>query len=103
MIREVLVIMPNEQYMDIADDLYSEMRLLIEGAITLFEDEASTLGHLAMKADDMEASFAFNDIGCALYTLRDHIKRLRDEHHRQSINELGMPAHSENKSPDDPM
>ena len=90
--------MPNERYMDVADDLYSEMRLLIEGAITLFEDEACDLGHLAMKADDLEASFAFNDIGCALYALRGHIKQLRDAHHRQSVSDLATPSHSEDDS-----
>ena len=37
-------------FMDIAGDRLSEMRLLVEGAITLFEDEASVLCHLARDA-----------------------------------------------------
>ena len=59
-------------FMDIAGDRLSEMRLLVEGAITLFEDEASILCRLARDAGDDDARSAFNDIGSALYCMRRH-------------------------------
>ena len=37
-------------FMDIAGDRLSEMRLLVEGAITLFEDDTGCLNRLATDA-----------------------------------------------------
>lgn len=71
-----------EDYMDIACELLSEMRLLVEGAITLFEDETNCLNRLATEASQEEARSALNDIGGALYLMRRHIKRLQSEHHK---------------------
>ena len=71
-----------EDYLDISGDLLSEMRLLVEGAITLFEDETSCLNCLATEAGQEEARSALNDIGGALYLMRRHVKRLQAEHHK---------------------
>ena len=61
---------------------FSEMRLMVEGAIALFEDEATPLSRLAREAEAHEASSAFNDIGTALYAFRTHIVDLQDAHRR---------------------
>ena len=71
-----------EDYLDISSDLLSEMRLLVEGAITLFEDDTGCLNRLATEAGQEEARSALNDIGGALYLMRRHIKRLQAEHHK---------------------
>ena len=72
-------------FMDIAGDRLSEMRLLVEGAITLFEDEASILCRLARDAGDDDARSAFNDIGAALYCMRRHVIHLQAAHHRKAM------------------
>ena len=72
-------------FMDIAGDRLSEMRLLVEGAITLFEDEASVLCHLARDAEEDDARSAFNDIGAALYCMRRHVIHLQAAHHRKAM------------------
>lgn len=71
-----------EDYLDISGDLLTEMRLLVEGAITLFEDETGCLNRLATEAGQEEARSALNDIGGALYLMRRHIKHLQLEHHK---------------------
>lgn len=71
-------------FMDIASDRLSEMRLLVEGAITLFEDEASVLCRLARDAGDDDARSALNDIGAALYCMRRHIVHLQAVHHKEA-------------------
>ena len=71
-----------EDYMDIASELLSEMRLLVEGAINLYEDETPILMRWARDNHENEALSAMNDIGGALYLMRRHIKRLQAEHHK---------------------
>ena len=74
-----------EDYLDISGDLLSEMRLLAEGAITLFEDDTGCLNRLATDAGQEDARSALNDIGGALYLMRRHIKRLQAEHRKASM------------------
>ena len=74
--------MEDMDYMDIAGDLFSQMRLLCEGAITLFEDEIPSLRKIS---SDVNVRIAVNDIGGALYTMRAHIKRLQCEHNKYSL------------------
>ena len=73
-----------EDYMDIAIELLSEMRLLVEGAINLYEDDTAPLMRLARDHDEAEALSALNDLGAALYIMRRHIKRLQAEHLKAS-------------------
>ena len=70
-------------FIDIVGDRLSEMRLLVEGAITLFEDEASVPCCLLRDADNADAVSAFNDIGAALYCLRRHVVHLQAAHHKE--------------------
>ncbi len=80
-----------DDFMSMASDAFSQMRLLAEGAITLFEDEADILCRLARDADKLEAQLAFNDIGAALYSFRSHIKKLQELHHKAALQEsLGV-------------
>ena len=67
-------------YMWNAGDIIAHMRLTIEGAIDLFEDEAMPLCRLGRENGKPEASTAFDTIGTALYDLRDLIRRLQEEH-----------------------
>ena len=66
----------------IAANAFSDMRLLAEGAIALFEDETDILSSLAHDAGKVEAMIAFNDIGTALYAFRSYIKKLQAAQHR---------------------
>ena len=82
-----------DDFMSMASDTFSQMRLLAEGAIILFEDEADILCRLARNAEKLEAQLAFNDIGAALYSFRSHIKKLQELHHKAALQEpLGVQA-----------
>ena len=65
-----------------------EMRLLLEGAIALYEDEASSLLSLAMKVQRYEAADAFEAIGSALYSLRSHVRNLQKAHRAEVLREV---------------
>ena len=71
-----------EDYMNIASELLSEMRLLVEGAVNLYENETRVLMRWARDNNESEALSALNDIGGALYLMRRHVKRLQAEHHK---------------------
>ena len=58
----------------------SEMRLLIEGAVVLFEEDALPLTKLAHTNGEHQAVVAFDTIGAALYNLRKYICELQQEH-----------------------
>ena len=76
-----------DDFMSMASDAFSQMRLLAEGAIALFEDEADILSRLARDAGKVEAMTAFNDIGTALYAFRSYIKKLQAAQHRAEMQE----------------
>lgn len=71
--------MPDLDFMDTLSDLLSDMRLLVEGAITLYENDTTVLIPPLAKAEKPEAYIALSDIGGALYEMRRHIKRLQIE------------------------
>ena len=54
-------------FLSVAANHFSEMRLMAEGAIALYENQATVLCRMARDADNHEAQIAFNDIGAALY------------------------------------
>lgn len=72
-----------EDYMWITGDAFSDMRVLIEGAIILYENDTGVLSRLAAEAEAWEAHSGINDIGSALYALRKHIRRLQEEHRKE--------------------
>ena len=60
-----------------------EMRLIIEGAIALYEDEAEPLLGLAIKNEKYKAADAFDALGTALYNMRQHISDLQTAHRKE--------------------
>ena len=63
----------------------ADVRLLIEGAVVLFEDEASCLNRLAMNNGKFVAASAFDTIGTALYDLRKHIQEMHEDHIKEVV------------------
>jgi hypothetical protein len=49
------------------------LRLLLEGAIALYQDDAMPLFKLGLTHKAHKAAIAFDDIGGALYALRNQI------------------------------
>lgn len=84
--------MPDLDFMDVVADLLSDMRLLVEGAITLYEDDTAVLITPAAKAENPEAHIALSDIGGALYELRRHIKRLQIECYNEAYRQAEPDA-----------
>ena len=76
-----------DNYLWISGHALAQMRLLIEGTIVLFENEASTLLHLAAKHKEYSASGAFDTIGTAIYDMREHIVDLQAAHTREVLRE----------------
>ena len=60
-----------------ADHALAEMRLLIEGAVNLYEGDAMPLSRLAIDYGTLSAANAFDTIGTALYGLLDNIRKLQ--------------------------
>lgn len=56
------------------------IRLLIEGAAILFEDDAQPLAKLAMNSKELKAAAAFDSIGTALADLREAIRAMQETH-----------------------
>ena len=69
-------------FLSVAANHFSEMRLMAEGAIALYENHATVLCSMARDADNHEAQIAFNDIGAALYDLRSHMEELQEALHQ---------------------
>jgi len=78
-----------DDFMWIASNTFSEMRLMVEGAVILFEEDAGILCQLAQEAQKNEAQLALNDIGTALYSFRNHIRTLQAAHHKAATQEPG--------------
>ena len=72
----------DKDFVWVAGNAFSEMRLMVEGAIVLYEGDAVPLFGLAK--DNREAQAAFNTIGKALYLLREQVKMLEEAHHREA-------------------
>ena len=76
----------NDNYLDATAEVISEMHVLVEGAIAIFENDTGPLNRLATQHKEYEARMALNDIGGALYTFRRQIQKLqaavRDESER---------------------
>ncbi|MBQ2930155.1 MAG: hypothetical protein IJD99_08045 [Clostridia bacterium] len=68
----------NDDFLSTTGDALSDMRVLIEGAIIIFENDSLPINRLCTQHQEYEARTAFNDIGGALYNLRGHIRHLQD-------------------------
>ena len=75
--------MPEEDYLLITGDAFTDMRLMIEGAITLYEDDTGNIMRHLSGADLREVRSAVNAIGQALYHLRDYVRKLEAAHCRE--------------------
>ena len=67
-------------FMWTAGDCLSNMRLYVEGALVLFEDDALPLTKLAHEHEEWNAAEALNTIGEALYRLQEYIRKLQEAH-----------------------
>ena len=69
-------------------NLLAVMRLLVEGAVDLFENDAQPLARLAIDNNENEASVALDTIGTALTDLRTHIRTLQSEHIQEVVRQM---------------
>ena len=76
-----------DDFMWITSHEFSEMRLLVEGALNLYEDDTGILCRLAREAGKMDALRSINDIGTALYELKRHIIALQEAHYKAETQE----------------
>ena len=74
----------DEDYLDTTGDAFSETNVIIEGATAIFENDTGPLIRLCTQHKEMETRMALNDIGSALYTLRQYITRLQTALHEES-------------------
>ena len=65
-----------KDYLWISSSLLPLMRLILEGAIVLYDGDASPIVMLTQEAGKAEAHSAFDTIGRALYDLRDYVTDL---------------------------
>ena len=70
--------------MELASDILSKMRLVMEGAVALFEDEVCPVYKQIRESGDAAALFAFDDIGTALYELRQYVRQMQEAHHLEA-------------------
>ena len=63
----------------------AEIRLIVEGAVTLYEEDASQLHKMAMDSGELIAAAGFDTIGEALYELRTHIRNMQEAHTKEVI------------------
>lgn len=68
--------------------LLANMRLLIEGAVEIFNNDAQPLARLAIDNNENEASVALDTIGTALTDLRTHIRTLQSEHIQEVVRQM---------------
>jgi len=67
-------------FMWTAGDCLSNMRLYVEDALVLFEDDALPLTKLAHEHEEWNAAEALNTIGEVLYRLQEYIRELQEAH-----------------------
>lgn len=76
-----------EMFIDVSDELLTDMRLIIEGAVNIFEMDIAPLTRLARENDMMASHRAISTIGSALYDLRDYIRKFEEAHTQEALRE----------------
>ena len=71
--------MLNTYFWNVGNDI-ADIRLLAEGALALYEGDASPLHPLGMRNHEEVAASAFDTIGTALYDLRKRIAEMQESH-----------------------
>ena len=69
-----------DDFMWVTSRAFSEMRLLVEGALNRYEDDTAVLLKIARAKGKLDALDAMDDIGTALYALNKQIKKLQLAH-----------------------
>ena len=64
---------------------WTDLRLLAEGAVSLYENECASLASLAAKEEKTETILAIDTIGTALYVLRARIQSMQLEHLKTAV------------------
>ena len=77
-----------EFFIDVSNDLLTDMRLLVEGAVNIFETDTAPLIRLARDNDMMTAFRGLNTISSALYDLREYILEFEAAHTREAKRQL---------------
>ena len=74
-----------DDYMVFASEALSKMRLVTEGAVTLLEDEVCPVYKRIRESGEPAVILAFDDIGTALYELRQYVRQLQEAHHLEAV------------------
>ena len=74
-----------EHFIDVSTNLLHAIRLRIEGAVVLYENDALPLRRLAVANDMPVAAGAYDTIGSALYDLREDIQHLYEAHMKETV------------------
>ena len=64
---------------------WTDLRLLLEGAVSLYENECASLANTAAKEEKTETILAIDTIGTALYVLRARIQSMQQEHLKTAV------------------
>jgi len=80
-----------DDFMWVTGDAFSEMRILVEGALVLFENETAPLTRMCVEANEHAARSALNDIGGALYDMRRLVIRLQEAHWKEDARQCVDP------------
>lgn len=61
-------------------DMLAEMRLIIDGAVALYENEAAPIFRIVQEHGTLTAATAFDTIGTALYHLQKCVSTMQEKH-----------------------
>ena len=70
----------------------AEIRLIVEGAVTLYEEDASGINKMMMDTGNLIAAAGFDTIGEALYELRTHIREMQEAHTKEVVRAVAEEA-----------
>lgn len=74
-----------ENYMLETGNAICEMRLIAEGAVKLWEEEAQPIIYLVPMDERRNVSLALDAVAAAVYTLRQRLRQMQDDHHNEVV------------------